>query len=110
MGKASKAKRLLKDIIEGGDAEAAKAAEAAKVRAAQDAADREAKVLADPLIAGLMPSKLVDDDEQVKKDDEGDAAEEIDELLKDGRKRSKKQHAADTPSKKAKSTETASTK
>mmetsp|Transcript_22767 Transcript_22767/g.43658 ORF Transcript_22767/g.43658 Transcript_22767/m.43658 type:complete len:878 (+) Transcript_22767:47-2680(+) len=61
--KASKTKRIFSEIIDGGDTEAAQAAQRARLRAAEDAAD--AAVRTDPTIAGLLPAgEVVDEEEQ----------------------------------------------
>lgn len=56
--KASKSKRLFDSLLEDADPEAAKAAASARVRAAEDAADKEA-ARSDPLLASLLPADLV---------------------------------------------------
>jgi len=72
--KAGKTKRLFENIVDGGDPEAAKAAAAARQRAAEDTAFREAEVaakeaeeaqaLADPMTASLLVSTRMDPDQQ----------------------------------------------
>eukprot|EP00927_Polykrikos_kofoidii_P046320 TRINITY_DN40551_c0_g2_i1.p1 TRINITY_DN40551_c0_g2~~TRINITY_DN40551_c0_g2_i1.p1 ORF type:complete len:851 (-),score=153.76 TRINITY_DN40551_c0_g2_i1:107-2659(-) len=59
--KASKAKRLFDELLEADSVEAAKAANAARVREEEDAASRRA--LADPLVASLLPQSSLDDDD-----------------------------------------------
>merc|ERR1712232_1535278 len=54
--KAGKAKRLFDSLLQDGDPEAAKAAERARKQAEEDAADREAQALRDPVVAGLLVS------------------------------------------------------
>lgn len=64
--KASKTKRIFSEITDEGDAEAAQAAQRARLRAAEDAAD--AAVLADPTIAGLLPAAEAVDKERPEGD------------------------------------------
>jgi len=61
--KADKVQRLFGELLEGGDAEGAIAAKRSRERAAEDAADREAKVLADPFVSGLLPAGRQGSDE-----------------------------------------------
>eukprot|EP00929_Paragymnodinium_shiwhaense_P065162 TRINITY_DN3269_c3_g1_i1.p1 TRINITY_DN3269_c3_g1~~TRINITY_DN3269_c3_g1_i1.p1 ORF type:complete len:844 (+),score=274.10 TRINITY_DN3269_c3_g1_i1:70-2601(+) len=69
--KAGKTKRLFGEIIEGGDAEAVKAAALRRAREAEDEATR--KALADPLVASLMPQA---GDTEDLADDAGDGGAE----------------------------------
>lgn len=89
--KAGKAKRLFDSILEDADPEAAKVAAHARVRAAEDAADREA--LQDPTVAGLLPAELPGATDGTKEDskekangeddeDDGGSDEELDQLMK----------------------------
>jgi len=64
--KAGKTQRLFGELLEGGDAEAAKAAAAVRARAAEDQAmakaAAEAAVLADPTVAALLPAPEIEGD------------------------------------------------
>jgi len=97
--KASKTKRIFSEIIDGGDAEAAQAAQRARLRAAEDAAD--AAVRADPMIAGLLPAEEAVDKEQPDGDsnvpvatDDGDEDEdaELDRLFNESGGKQRKRH------------------
>lgn len=83
--KAGKAKRLFDTILEGGDAEAAKAAAAARAREEEEKAESRAAVLADPLVAGLLPTF-----------DAADADDDADDLEDVTRQKGAKAGAADT--------------
>eukprot|EP00931_Biecheleriopsis_adriatica_P060105 TRINITY_DN36084_c0_g1_i1.p1 TRINITY_DN36084_c0_g1~~TRINITY_DN36084_c0_g1_i1.p1 ORF type:complete len:358 (-),score=125.25 TRINITY_DN36084_c0_g1_i1:40-981(-) len=98
--KAGKTQRLFGELLEGGDAEAAKAAAAARARAAEDKAmakaAAEAAVLADPTIAGLLPAAAADSGDDAEAADMTEGGDkEIDELLsaRPKKRRSKKDNA-----------------
>lgn len=101
--KAGKTKRLFDSLLEEGDPEAAKAAARAKARAAEDAADRdahaerEAQVLKDPLVAGLLPAAgagaEVDDENVDVENEDGGSDAELDELLGLKRRHAKRRNS-----------------
>ncbi|CAE8646632.1 unnamed protein product, partial [Polarella glacialis] len=100
--KAGKTQRLFEGLLEGGDAEAAKAAAAARTRAEDDRAmakaAAEAAVLADPTVAALLAFSAPEGDGADEPEEEEDTAE-VDKLLATAkpwelRKRKKRRAAA----------------